>query len=107
MGSKLVNIPDDIHDKLKKSYNSTELINRLLAKHFRAEEETNPNELKSYDLNRCDLCGSDKDIYFCERGHGKQFCYECMKATKRMGKHGRRFLAKCKDPDCNFLPYAK
>lgn len=62
------------------------------------------NDLRTFPLNHCDLCGTAKLIYICESGHGRMYCKECLAATERIGSHRLEFKAKCKEPECSFIP---
>lgn len=65
------------------------------------------DELKSYPIAVCELCGESEYIYFCENGHGRHFCRSCLAKTEPKGMFGRTFIAKCLKPDCTFVSYIK
>ena len=58
------------------------------------------------EINSCDLCGTAKNIYICDRGHNAMFCKPCLLCIK-INEHAQKFKAKCEHDDCNFLPFVK
>ena len=106
MSTVTLSITDELKEKLKKEHNQSELVQMLLIKHFRNEDVDDENKLRTYNLNRCDLCGSAVNVYFCENSHGTIYCKDCLKSVEDW-KYGTRFITSKGCRHCNFLPFIK
>lgn len=101
MSNVTLSLPDNIKSKLSKVDGQSDLVRRLLKKHFNEELEV---PLRVLELNECDSCGTNKGIYVCEKAHGTMYCRRCLIKTENVGLYGKFFIAKCLRGDCSFIP---